>query len=266
MKLWIVWAITLALVVLWALALIFALSPAVSHGTTLPIRFTAPSLNADSTVCEDLSYFKVYGVRCFDTTDTLAFPDSIPGWGQEGQTIDADLEIAPGTIGWIWMTAVDYSGNESAPSNSVTFAIPFENPQVPGLLATHYIGTDMLVVANTAIDSAVAYSWADGPIWPGGSVDNASVRWVGNVTVSATGPWTFFVASDDGCRLWIDGALVMDDWRPRWDETAWTGTLSKGRHAITLEYEEIGGNALCQLRWAGPGMEKGLVPASALSH
>lgn len=266
MKLWIVWYITLVVVVLWALALIFALSPAVSHGTTLPIRFIAPSLNSDSTVCTDLDHFQVYGVRCFDVTDTLAFPGTIPGWGLEGQTVDTDLEVAPGTVGWIWVTAFDISGNESKPSNSLMFAIPYTDPPIPGLRATYYIGTDLTVEASVQVDTAIAYSWGDGALWPGGSIDNASVRWGGKVDVPAAGAWTFFVASDDGCRLWIDGAVVMDDWRPRWDETAWTGTLSKGRHAIALEYEEIGGGALCQLRWSGPGVGKELVPASALSH
>jgi hypothetical protein len=51
----------------------------------------------------------------------------------------------------------------------------------------------------------------------------------------ATGEYTLRTLSDDGIRVWVDSALVIDDWKPH--ETALDfATLSGGHHDIRVQY------------------------------
>lgn len=251
-------------------------------GASFPIHFTgrntegAPcpgdSTFGDSTVTErpetsGLAFYRVYGVRYRDM-DTLTIGD-IPAVGPFPQSVIDTLDLAPGTMGQLWVTAFDKASNESCPGSWLTFTVPAVDEGMgpaPGLVGTYYIGTDLTVVAATRVDSTVAFTWGDGPAWADGSLDNFSARWVGYLTVPTSGDYTIYVGSDDGRRAWLDGPQIIAGWGSRWDESNWTGTLTKGRHALVLEYEELTGGALCQLSWSGPGVPREVVPGWALTH
>jgi hypothetical protein len=75
------------------------------------------------------------------------------------------------------------------------------------------------------------------------------VRWTREVYFNA-GTYQFTITSDDGFRLYVDGALELEKW---FDQAPTTYTvevsLSAGTHAVTLEYYENGGGAVAQLAW-----------------
>ena len=51
----------------------------------------------------------------------------------------------------------------------------------------------------------------------------------------APGEYTLRTLSDDGVRVWVDGALVIDDWKPH--ETALDfATLDGGHHDLRVQY------------------------------
>ncbi len=74
-----------------------------------------------------------------------------------------------------------------------------------------------------------------------------SVRWQGYLDIPA-GPrrwkktaYRFHIWADDGCRLYLDGKLVIDSWRPAWEGGAEAHRyanvkLTPGKHKIVLEY------------------------------
>jgi hypothetical protein len=98
-------------------------------------------------------------------------------------------------------------------------------------------------------DATIDFDWSQGP--PGTPLpsDDFSARWTRTMAFAA-GSYTFTVGSDDGARLYIDGALV-GDW---WYDTSYvtrtlTRTLTAGDHIIVMEFYERGGYARATLHW-----------------
>ena len=93
--------------------------------------------------------------------------------------------------------------------------------------------------------------------------DHFSARWQGEIETHLTEAYTLIVRSDDGVRVWIDGNLTINDWTYHGASDA-TGVLPPGRHQITIEYMEGGGDASAQLLWQGAHEVRRVVPASQL--
>lgn len=126
------------------------------------------------------------------------------------------------------------------------------------------LSTSQFVLSR--LDATVDFNWGAGSpdlIVPR---DNFGARWTGSVTIPTDGTYTFYTQSDDGVRLWIDGQAVVNNWTDHGTtENSGTRTLTTGAHTVALEYYEKGGGAVCKLLWAGPGISKQTIPASALT-
>ena len=106
----------------------------------------------------------------------------------------------------------------------------------------------------TRIDSTVYFNWEDDPPAPGIGKDGYSVRWSGTVTPPETRSYTFYTASDDGVRLFIDGKKVIDNWSDHGTSVDSVKVdLAAGKaYPVTVEYYENGGNAVMMLGWDLP--------------
>lgn len=93
------------------------------------------------------------------------------------------------------------------------------------------------------------------------------IKYRGQITVPATGLYTFGTTSDDGTSLVIDGQTVIGSNGPH-GATPASGkiALAAGSHPFTLFYFQDGGDYSLQVTWQGPGIPAQAVPASALSH
>ena len=102
-------------------------------------------------------------------------------------------------------------------------------------------------------DRSVDFDWGSGG--PGGGVpnDNFSVRWTRNWNFAA-GRYRFHLRGDDGIRLWVDGNLIINQWRDQ-GRTEYTAErdLSGGSHSLKVEYYEHGGDANVALWWEQGG-------------
>src|SRR5205085_1255971 len=101
-------------------------------------------------------------------------------------------------------------------------------------------------------ESAINYSWGSGgPTGVGVGVDNFSVRWTQVHDFGAGGNYTFTATGDDGIRILLDGATVVDGWK---DQAATTYTttvpVSGGTHTVVVEYYENAGYATAQATYA----------------
>ena len=92
-------------------------------------------------------------------------------------------------------------------------------------------------------DTEINFQWGMGS--PGAPIppDNFSARWETRKQFPG-GVHQFSITSDDGARVWVDGALLIDAWYDRAPTTSSaTRSLAPGMHDLRVEYYERGGNA-----------------------
>ena len=122
---------------------------------------------------------------------------------------------------------------------------------VPAFRGEYYNNTDLSGAPRLVRDdAAINFDWGSGRPASSINADYFSVRWTNFVPFDA-GTYRFTVRVDDGVRLWIDEALVLDRWIPQPATTYVVDrTLSAGYHHLRLEYYEAAGQAVAQLSWA----------------
>src|SRR5262245_13909265 len=77
-----------------------------------------------------------------------------------------------------------------------------------------------------------------------------SVRWTGTLSVPSTDLYTFELESDDGSRLFIDGALIIDNSGAHAPVAKRERVrLESGPHAVALDYRQLGGEFELAWRW-----------------
>ena len=180
----------------------------------------------------------------YDTTAPL-------NWsvGQRHTLVMEYQEIGgPGTAQLLWQTP-GAAGFETIPSERLYPAATgqgltgayFGNPNVQG------------TAALTRIEPIYFFWWAQPA--PGLPADGFSARWSGVIEAAATGPHTLQTFSDDGVRVWVDGLLVIDNWTPHaptYNTAAAMNWVAGERHAIIVQYQELGGPGTAQLLWRTP--------------
>jgi hypothetical protein len=102
--------------------------------------------------------------------------------------------------------------------------------------------------AQVREEVAIDYDWGTGSPGPGVQADDFSARWTRTVALGYTGNYRFYLNSDDGMRVWVDGILLYDQWFDRQD--AWFTAdifLAEGMHTLKVEYYEHSGAALARV-------------------
>ncbi|MCB0209578.1 MAG: PKD domain-containing protein [Anaerolineae bacterium] len=133
-------------------------------------------------------------------------------------------------------------------------ATPTATPE-PGVIITDWRGEyynnetlsgSPVVVRN---DVAISFDWGLGSPDSRLPTDYFSARWTRTVNFSA-GTYRFYSRTDDGVRVWVDGALFINQWRQQSPTTyAADIYLSEGDHNIRMEYNELTGGAVALLSW-----------------
>jgi hypothetical protein len=138
-----------------------------------------------------------------------------------------------------------------------------------GLSAQYFRQTNLTDMAFTRTDAKVEFDWMGGSPSPLLNVDNFSVRWRGKITARFTEPYTFYVGSDDGERLWVNGMLIIDRFVRHAsvpEDVSKVVSLVAGQPVdIQLEYFENGGDSNVRMLWWSKSEPKAVVPTSALS-
>ncbi|HRZ42344.1 MAG TPA: glycoside hydrolase family 3 N-terminal domain-containing protein [Bacteroidales bacterium] len=123
----------------------------------------------------------------------------------------------------------------------------------PGVLGTYFNNPHLegkAVLQRS--DSQIDFSWTlfspDPEKLP---YDWYSVRWAAKLRAPASGTVQIGITGDDGYRLWLDGKLIIDNWRKQTHRTLTVPVkLEKGKmYDLKLEYYETSGNARIRLVW-----------------
>jgi len=102
----------------------------------------------------------------------------------------------------------------------------------------------------TRTDRQIDFRWTLNSPGRGIPFDWYSARWTGTLRVPAGGVRRIGVEGNDGYRLWIDGRLIIDNWRKESFRTTMANVnLQAGSHEFRLEYFESTGNARLRLVW-----------------
>ncbi|MFC1462915.1 PA14 domain-containing protein, partial [Verrucomicrobiota bacterium] len=89
----------------------------------------------------------------------------------------------------------------------------------------------------------------------------------GVIEITAAGDYTFYTTSDDGSRLYIEDSMIVDnDGAHGMQERSGVVTLSVGKHPIRVDFFQGGGGHGLEVRYAGPGIAKQLIPNAVLYH
>ena len=96
--------------------------------------------------------------------------------------------------------------------------------------------------------------------------DAFALRFTGMIQIPKAGKYTFFVASDDGSRIYVDDTLLVNNDRLQgMTEASGTVELLVGGHSIIVTYFDNGGGDGLEVAWSGPDLPKQRISADRLT-
>ncbi len=171
--------------------------------------------------------------------------------------------LAFATVGFLFGTRV--SPQSAAPSAPARVVAPGAAVPSTGFRGTLYRDVNLTSAALTRVDQSLNFDW--GSAGPEGldRADQWGAVWMANLHVEQPGKYQFFLTSDDGSRLLIDGTIVVDNWGGH-SEFMKSGEmdLSTGNHPIRVEYFDSLGKAMLKLEWQLPSGERRLIESQDL--
>lgn len=145
-------------------------------------------------------------------------------------------------------------------------APPFAVGSGAGLRALVFDNADFTSIKRARIDATVDADWTTNSPSSTTDADTFSIRWLGQVQPRYSQTYTFHTTTDDGVRLWVNGAPLIDQWQDQ-GATEWTGSiaLTAGeKYDLRLDYYENSGAASAQLAWSSASQVKEVVPSTQL--
>ena len=167
-----------------------------------------------------------------------------------------------------WSDAGAATHDITVPAASTTYTATFTPAATGGLSAQYFDNIDFTNPKLTRTDATVNFDWGSGSPDPLVGADTFSVRWSGTVTPAFSQAYTFYTTSDDGIRVWINGALVIDNFTDHapTENSGTTAVLTAGQaYPIQIDFFENGGGATAILSWSSASQAKQVVPQARLA-
>ncbi|NBR85447.1 MAG: hypothetical protein EBS84_08205 [Proteobacteria bacterium] len=145
---------------------------------------------------------------------------------------------------------------------------PADPAPVHGLLASYYRRTQLdSSSAVTRIDPQLDFDWGNNAPVPEVPAESFSARWSGQVAAQFTESYTFHVETGGGVKLWLDGVLILDQWRDQpGDFYSTVVPLTAGqKYDLRVEHFNTSKEAKMRLLWSSASQRKLPIPADALT-
>ncbi|MDC0716823.1 family 43 glycosylhydrolase [Nannocystis bainbridge] len=194
------------------------------------------------------------------TSAATADTTTSTGAATDAQTGTAETEPTT-TTGRPTEASTSETSETSETSDSSTSEPP---PPVNGLRAEYF--ATYIDPVMTRIDPGLDFVWGLDAPDPSLPVDRHSIRWTGSLLAPATGTYTIITETDDGVRVWVDDALVIDDWIPHFvTRNEASVELTAGvPAAIRVDYFEIDIEASARLLWSSDAIAEQVIPLDNL--
>lgn len=160
-------------------------------------------------------------------------------------------------------------GPACAPDESSVGAV---GPGEPGLRAQYFEARALQEPAGVYEDPNVDFDgWRLNQLVEarGHAARSLSIRWSGQIRFADAEPYALRFELLGRVRLWIDDALIIDDWVDsgvlRWAG----GTIAvpeAGWRDVRIEWDQLDGPMIARMTWRSPSRPAAIVPASALRH
>ncbi|MBI3961106.1 MAG: LysM peptidoglycan-binding domain-containing protein [Chloroflexi bacterium] len=103
---------------------------------------------------------------------------------------------------------------------------------------------------ETRVDGKIHFDWGAGSPSAAVNSDDFSALWT-SINSFEAGTYRFMTTADDGVRVYVDGALVIDNWKVQpAAESSGEIALTAGSHTVQVRYFEESGLASIYVRWA----------------
>lgn len=128
-------------------------------------------------------------------------------------------------------------------------------------LGRYFRGRGLEQLVRERRDCRIAFDWGMGPPTEidGLPEDEFSVRWEGTLRVPATDEYVFYLASDDGSRLLLDGEKIVGEYNEHGFDFLESEPikLTQGTdYPIVVEFFEAKELATIRLEWASPTLAR----------
>ena len=165
--------------------------------------------------------------------------------GDHDIRLDYFDDMQDAAIGFLWQATSQTGGNKVLIPIDHLKPLGFTGVDY-GLLGEYFNNNNLAGLPSlTRIDSDINFDFWTGT--PDGVIntDNFSIRWTGKVLITETGNHNFYLDSDDGVRLTLDGNLLIDEWQLQTRTKNQTGNvfLTPGSYDLKIEYFEGTGAA-----------------------
>ncbi|PIR96768.1 MAG: hypothetical protein COT91_05075, partial [Candidatus Doudnabacteria bacterium CG10_big_fil_rev_8_21_14_0_10_41_10] len=196
----------------------------------------------------------------------------LPGANRVVSVSVTDTSLAPANYTGTVTISEPNAGNQTVAVDYTVNGVPLVGCNAAGigtgLTATVFNGTNFNSQTNQHIDATINFNPSDpiGTTYAGGG-DTFSVRWEGEIEARCTETYTFYILTDDGVRLWVNGILLIDKWfaQPPTEHTATINLIAGQKYPIRMEYFENTVFGVAQLFWSSPQTPKAIVPQSQLT-
>ena len=181
-------------------------------------------------------------------------------------------QLDEGTRYHYQLTVRDRAGNETSTEDLSLCTPSAADLQSRRLLAEYHRGVALDEVALRRTEATIdqprlSNDSARGDFGSGAGSDRFSARWTGLVRLVRAGRYEWTTTSDDGQRLWIDGAPLINNWSRQSRTTKQARiTLDAGWHALRYEMFKHSGTGFARVQVQGPGMRRQILPTGQLAR
>ena len=136
-----------------------------------------------------------------------------------------------------------------------------------GLRGDYFDNIDLTNFKLTRVDKIIDFYWGvNSPAKEIRDDESYSVRWSGKIRPVYSEEYTFYIARDNGVRLWIDNKLIVDKWDNlvSFEDTGKIFLEADKFYDIKLEYFNNTGNGLVKLEWSSASTVRSVVPTECL--